>query len=627
MQNKWQYPPTSTVNRVWHRLMLARIRSEAWDRLFPKGARSPLQHLSAEEQADAAQFTMVVLAAHHRYMSAFSACTEQAREAFESGDWQSLAGSAETRVTLYRSAIGDVWNELGERFPSRLPDRRFWMGARQLLLEKVFDDYDADLALTFFYSTMRISFGDSDVPIEYADDGLAERRHLWNPETVCQVYPVQSATLVGTIEHVLRECGLRAPFSDLQTDAGFAASRVLSEWRQRYDSEPRTLELLKPLLFRDQEAYLVGRVSDGRRTLPAVMALKHPASGITIEAVLAGEDDMRNILFVSTRSTFHVPTRSYREVVSFLDTLAPDRGHPAMCAVIGFTHPARVALNARVRQHFEETGEQFTPAPGRAGTAMIVFSPPSFPYVYKVIRDQSSKIGWTGKDRIKDLYRWVHEVNRGRLMLDAWMYRNLHFPAKDFRADVLDDLRKHAASSVRFLDGTVVLKDVYAQRRVLPLNTFFEQTSDRTLREKAVDALGVFVKDLARMGLFVGEHYGLTFNTGLTHGLNVTLFDFDDLGQLLNFRFRETPEMSEKDELLWNGELDGPWFRVEENDVLVDEWERYLGVPHDVREYFRRAHGDLFSLSFWAETQAAVRSGQPYFVNPYPPERRLIYPN
>ena len=26
--------------------------------------------------------------------------------------------------------------------------------------------------------------------------------------------------------------------------------------------------------------------------------------------------------------------------------------------------------------------------------------------------------------------------------------------------------------------------------------------------------------------------------------------------------------------MLWNGEIDGPWFRFGENDVLVDEWER-----------------------------------------------------
>jgi len=423
----------------------------------------------------------------------------------------------------------------------------------------------------------------------------------------------------------LRACGFSAPFKNVTVDAQLAASRLISEWRQRCSSTPRHLRMLKPVFFRDQEAYLVGKLCGRGEELPVVLALKHEPAGITIEAVLAGKEDMRNILFVSTRSTFHVGTGKYREVLNFLDTLAPDRGHPGMCAVIGFTHPARVALNAQVRRHLEETGEPFTPTPGRIGTAMIVFSPPSFPYVFKVIRDTSSKIGWAGKQRIMDLYRWVHETNRGRLMLDAWMYRNLHFSKRAFQPEVLDELRRNAASSVRVLDDTVVLKDVYAQRRVLPLNTFFDQTSDRALREKAVDALGNFVKDLARMGFFVGEYYGLTFNTGLTHALNVTLFDFDDLRPLLDFRFRKTPEMDEKDELLWNGELDGPWFRVEENDVLVDEWERYLGVPPDLRDYFRRVHGDLFTLEFWTETQERVRTGQPYYVQPYPPERRLSF--
>jgi len=173
-------------------------------------------------------------------------------------------------------------------------------------------------------------------------------------------------------------------------------------------------------------------------------------------------------------------------------------------------------------------------------------------------------------------------------------------------------------------DGTVVLKDVYAQRRVRPLNTFFDVTTNLGLRERAIDALGTFIKDLARMGFFMGDHYGLTFNTGLTHGLNVALFDFDDLGPLADFRFRETPVMAdEQDELMWNTEMDGAWFSVNENDVLVDEWERYLGVPPDLVEYFRRSHGDVFTIVYWTEVQRRVAAGERHYVLPYPPERRL----
>jgi isocitrate dehydrogenase kinase/phosphatase len=355
-----------------------------------------------------------------------------------------------------------------------------------------------------------------------------------------------------------------------------------------------------------------------------VLALRNEEAGIRVDAVLTGKEDMRNILFVSTRSTFHVHTDDYREVLSFLDTLAPERGHPAMCAVLGFTHPARVALNQRLQQHLRETGERFSRAPGREGTAMVVFAPPSFPYVFKVIRDFSSKAGWTGSARIMDLYRWVHEINRGRLMLDAWLYRNLDFPRSHFDEGVLRELLTSAPNSVRLEGDRIILKHVYAQRRVKPLNEFFEESGDQAMREGVIDALGTFIKGLAGMGLFTGDCYGLTSNTGLTHGSNVTLFDFDDLGPLLRYRFRETPKLpTERDEFLWNTEIDGAWFSVDEFDVLVDEWERYLGVPRDLRDYFHRKHGDLFTTEYWIDVQRRVAADELHYVVPYPPERRL----
>ena len=206
-----------------------------------------------------------------------------------------------------------------------------------------------------------------------------------------------------------------------------------------------------------------------------------------------------------------------------------------------------------------------------------------------------------------DLYRWVHEINRGRLMLDAWLYRNLDFPRRHFDEDVVQELLASAPELRSRRGDRIILKHVYAQRRVQPLNKFFDETRDRTRREGAIDALGTFIKDLAGMGFFIGDCYGLTSNTGLTHGSNVALFDFDDLGPLLRYRFRETPQLpTEQDEFLWNTEIDGAWFTVDEFDVLVDEWERFLGVPPDLKDYFRRKHGDLFTIGYWTDIQRRV---------------------
>ncbi len=567
-----------------------------------------------------------VLKAHRGYRAAFDALTDKARATFENRAWIQGALDAEQRVRLYRAAVDETWHKIERQFPGRLLDGAFWMATRHAFLKRVFEDYDTDLALTFFYSTMRIAFDARDAPVEYDDDGLAGLLPVGDPHPIFQLYPAGPRRLARSVAGVLESCAFRAPFADLERDAALAAARLVEEWRRQVGPAlPRDLQMLKPVFYRDREAYLVGKLRSPAGALPVVFALQHEPSGITVDAVLAGKEDMRNILFVSTRSTFHVSTGDYREVLSFLDTLAPERGHPAMCAVIGFTHPARVALNQRLRSHLRDTGERFTPAPGRVGMAMIVFSPPSFPYVFKVVRDFSTKQGWTGRGPIMDIYRWVHEMNRGRLMLDAWLYRNLHFPREAFDEAVLEELLRSAPNSVRLDGATVVLKHVYAQRRIEPLSTFFEGTGDRVLRERAADALGTFLKDLAGMGFFLGDHYGLTSNTGLTHARNVALFDFDDLGFLVRYRFRETPPLAdERDELLWDTETDGAWFSVEENDVLVDEWERFLGVPADLRDYFREKHGDLFTLPYWEDAQRRVKAGEWYRVLPYPADRRLL---
>ena len=567
----------------------------------------------------------MILAAHRGYLAEFNALTAQAKETFENRAWTQGALDAGRRVQLYRDAVNGIWRKLQRLFPERAPDREFWMGARQAFLETAFDKYEADIALTFLYSTMRLAFDAQDTPVEYADDGLAERSHVRSPRRIWRLYRAGPQHLTRSVVEVLTNCAFRAPFENTERDAALVAERLLAEWtRQIGSGNPRDLQMLEPLFFRDREAYLVGKLRAGSCELPVVFALRHEERGITVDAVLAGREDMRNILFVSTRSTFHVRTDAYREVLAFLDTLAPERGHPAMCAVLGFTHPARVALNQRLRRHLRETGERFTPTPGRVGMAMVVFSPPSFPYVFKVIRDFSSKQAWMGRAHIMEIYRWVHEMNRGRLMLDAWLYRNLHFPREFFDEQVLRELVANAPSSVRLDGNTVVLKHVYAQRRVQPLSTFFDQVRDRASRERAIDALGAFIKDLAGMGFFMSDCYGLPCNTGLTHASNVALFDFDDLGPILRQHFRETPPLpNEQDELLWNTETDGAWFSVGENDVLVDEWERYLGVPPDLQNYFREKHGDLFTVDYWDQLQRRILAGKLHFVIPYPPERRL----
>ena len=150
--------------------------------------------LSLEAQADARCTAGLILAAHRGYLAEFNAITEKAKETFENRAWTQGALDAARRVQLYRDAVNGTWQELWKLFPDRVPHREFWMGARQVFLEKAFDDYEADIALTFFYSTMRLAFDAQDIPVEYADDGLAERSPVWSQRPIWHVIPRRPTT-------------------------------------------------------------------------------------------------------------------------------------------------------------------------------------------------------------------------------------------------------------------------------------------------------------------------------------------------------------------------------------------------------------------------------------------------
>ena len=221
----------------WPRLTLeqvkaARARRRAWRGLFPPGQEPQLEKLSIEERADARRAADLIADSHRMYFSAFNSLTAEAQETFEKRAWIQAALNAERRVRLYRTAVDDTWQKMQGLFPERLLDRQFWMAARRAFLERIFNDYEADLALTFFYSIMRLAFDHNDTPVEYADDGLAEHSHIWNPHHIWEIYEVGPKQMSRAVIRILRNCGFRARFENPERDAGLVTARLLDDWRQ-----------------------------------------------------------------------------------------------------------------------------------------------------------------------------------------------------------------------------------------------------------------------------------------------------------------------------------------------------------------------------------------------------------
>ena len=87
--------------------------------------------------------------------------------------------------------------------------------------------------------------------------------------------------------------------------------------------------------------------------------------------------------------------------------------------------------------HLRHSSDQFRIAPGIKGMVMLVFDLPSFPYVFKVIKDFYPPQKETTREQIKSKYLLVKQHDRVGRMADTLEYSNVAFPRARFerRAD------------------------------------------------------------------------------------------------------------------------------------------------------------------------------------------------
>jgi len=203
----------------------------------------------------------------------------------------------------------------------------------------------------------------------------------------------------------------------------------------------------------------------------------------------------------------------------------------------------------------------------------------------------------------------------GRLA-DAQAFRNLGFRKDRFSAELLEELGKEAAGSVRIEGDRVIVRHLYTERRVTPLNLYLRQATPAQAREAILD-YGNAIRDLAAANIFTGDM--LLKNFGVTRQGRVIFYDYDELCLLTEVRIRDLPEAKdESDE--WGAE---PWFSVAEGDVFPEEFRHFLVIPGPLGDAFLSAHADLLTTEFWRRMQGLAVEGELADVFPYRAERRL----
>ena len=546
------------------------------------------------------------------FYGAFQRLTQHAKTAFEVRDPAAAVTHARTRLGLYDDAVYALADELRLRYPALTEHEPLWAAVEETYRARAQDLYDGDLAIAFLHSVMRRVHVGEWRPVDYTFGDLPR---LSAPrEDVFTAVGCRWALEPGVLGEVLKVGDLAVPYRDLDRDAARVAQRLNESFASDRTLELERIEMISGCFFRNRGAYLVGRLvfRDGR-VKPLVIALRNGDEGLVARAVLVAIPHVHN-LFSSTQAAFHVMNPHYHEIAEFLFTIMPRRPLGLQYSTFGFYHYSKVAVMSEITQLLAQSGQVLSTAPGSPGTVAMAFNAPCLPYVLKVIRDRPTdgyKWGtFPGPAAVLDKYRRVHEINRTGSMLDNTIFNNLKLERAWFDPRLLEELVTAAGNAVRLQGDAVIFKYLVVQRTLMPLNIYLQvATPDKARR--VISNLGHCIKNNAAANLF-NRDFDIR-NYGVTRYLKVYLYDFDAVEALTDMKVRTNTDRVEGEE--------GPpaWYFEEGFVFLPEEIEPGLRLAHrELRRAFHAEHGDLLTVRYWEDMQAAHRTGQVPGVRAYP---------
>jgi isocitrate dehydrogenase kinase/phosphatase len=550
------------------------------------------------------------------------AITRRVQERFERRDWEGIREATVERLSLHPQSIGRTCEALREQLGDRLADREVWKGLKEAYTREILGRNDFELAQTFFNSLTRRVFAHDgvDPEIDYVADEVPLPYRGWEMASA-RMYAVRRVE-PGVVAKILEDAGLRVPFRDLEGDAALAAGRIEAGIVEAFgDPEIEALDILRPVFFRNKGAYVIGRARRGdqddhaARVAPVVLAILNGEEGLEVDAVLSTEDET-SVVFSFARWYFHAEVESPREVIGFLASILPRKRIAELYISLGHTKHGKTELYRDLMRHIAASDEPFVEAPGQRGLVMIVFTLPSFEMVFKVIRDVFPPQKRATRDKVMEKYRQVLLQDRVGRLVDFQEYEHLTFPRSRFDPALLDVLLREAGRTVEVRGDEVVIRHVYVERRVTPLDLYLRDAEPDAARAAVAD-WGRSIKDMAAANLFPGDV--LLKNFGVTRHGRVVFYDYDEVTRLTDCRFRRLPEARDDFEEL----SADTWFAVAEEDVFPEELHRFLGFDGELREAFLREHGDLFDVGYWRRVQERLGHGEVIDFFPYAESRRL----
>ena len=561
----------------------------------------------------------------------FRYVAQQAKARFETGDWHGIRTAARERIDFYdmrvREAVTRIQRDFDLESLSEQERDALWQAVKQQYVAALARHRQPECAETFFNTVCtkllnRLYFNNAFI---FVRPGVATDYMDSDPPSYRSYYPA-TAGLRNTLRRIVIDLGLASPFVDVERDlrrviraiceAHRTATGGTALARPFHVEQDCQIQVLANLFYRNKGAYLVGRFLNGTRITPiAVPFLRNEKGEIYIDSLLLTADLVAT-LFSFTRAYFLVDMEAPSAYVEFVRSILPHKPPSELYTMVGLQKQGKTLFYRDFLYHLRHSSDSFQIAPGIKGLVMTVFTLPSYPYVFKVIRDLIAQPKETDREQVMSKYRLVKVHDRVGRMSDTWEYSLVALPRKRFSPELIRELLTYCPGVVELDDQTVVIKHVYIERRMTPLNIFLLHATDAEL-DHAIREYGQAIKDLAAANIFPGDM--LYKNFGVTRLNRVVFYDYDEIEYMVDCNFRRIPEAPNEE-----AELAGePWYSVGRHDVFPEQFGPFLLGDSRIRAAFMKYHADLLTPEFWQRRKERIQHGLLEDIFPYPPERRF----
>ena len=566
-----------------------------------------------------------LLEGFNKHYALFRECARAARRHYEAGNWLAIQHVARDRIDFYDRRVQETADRIEREYRYAGLDSAggdaLWEQVKLHYIGLLIDHKQPECAETFFNSVSvktlrrgyfhnRFIFVKPTISTEHIDA---------DPPSYRSYYPLQQGLRHALIDIVL-DFGFERRFADFGRDL----RNILAAFRRRCP-RPFALEanhqiqVLSSPFFRNQTAYIVGRVVNGVQTYPFVVPIKHDGDGkLYVDALLMDDADLA-VLFSANRAYFLVDMEVPSAYIGFLRAMLPDKTSAELYTMVGLQKAGKNLFFRDFLHHLKHSRDKFIIAPGIKGLVMTVFTLPSYPYVFKVIRDRIAASKDTDRQKVKQKYWLVKHHDRVGRMTDILEYSDVAFPRERFSDELIAELEALVPDAIAFDADYIVVKHLYIERRMVPLNIYLEHADDAQ-RTHAMREYGDALKELAAVNIFAGD---LLFkNFGVTRFGRVVFYDYDEIEYLVDCNFRRIPPPPPG----WDDMSNDVWYPVGPHDVFPEEFETFLLTDPKTRECFRHFHADLLDPQWWQATQEEIRSGRLVEVLSYSNAVRFAHP-